>query len=186
MRQNRLILFSVLALSFVLAAPSVLHAEDSYIDQLARQVQQDIESGAVKDKVKAVDTTTQTPPATTTPAPQTPSRSTEDQWLDQLHLARFFGTLLGPDEFATDEFWEDDLDPTGSYTFGDGVRNPTVLDLFGSGSGRVLGSDTDFIRPWSINDNTLRDAINSNDLSQIGQRLGELGYRTENFRIEYQ
>ena len=186
MRQNGSVFLLALMLSFILAAPSVLRAEGSYIDELARQVQQDIESGAIKDKVTPVDTSSQ---PSTPASPQTPvaPRSAEDRELDQLHLARFFGTLLGPDEFATDEFWEGpDLEETGSYSFGDSVQNPTVLDLFGSGSGRVIGSDTDFNRPWNVNDATLRDAINSGDISTIGQRLGELGYMSQNFRIEYQ
>jgi len=188
MRQKSSVLFSALVLSLIFAAPAVLRAEGSYIDELARQVQQDMASGEFKEKVKPVDTTTSTPPATpNTQTPPAPVRSKEDRELDQLHLARFFGTLLGPDEFAADEFWEGpDLEETGSYSFGDSVRNVTMLDLFGSGSGRVLGSDTDYNKPWSINDGLLRDAINSSDFATLSQRLLELGYRTGEFRIEAQ
>ncbi len=183
MRQKFLALLPVLTLAFAFSMPSALHAEDSYIDQLARQVQQDIQSGAIKDKVKPVDTTTQTtPPA----QPQTPPRSQYDRELDQLHLARFFGTILGPDEFSKDEFWEGPDDESGDYMFGDSLINVTHIDYLGTGNGRVIGSDTDYARPWSVNDNILRDAINSNDFSTLSQRLIELGYRTGEFRIEAQ
>lgn len=183
MRQKFLAFLPALTLAFAFSMPSTLHAEDSYIDQLARQVQQDIESGAIKDKVKPVDTTTQTPPAA---QPQTPSRSQYDRELDQLHLARFFGTLLGPDEFSSDEFWEGPDDESGDYEFGDSLRNVTLIDYFGTGYGRVIGSDTDYARPWRIDDGILRNAINNNDFSTLSQRLIELGYRTGEFRIEAQ
>lgn len=178
MRQNRLAFLSVLAFSVMFIAPSApLLAEESYIDQLARQVQRDIETGTVKDKVKEVKSDK---PATT-PAP---ARSQTDRATDQYHLARFFGTLLGPDEFSRDEFWDLD-DESGDHVFGDSLRNPTFIDYFGTGYGRVIGSDTDYGKPMHVNDSILRDAINANDFSVIGQRLGELGYG-QNFRIETQ
>ena len=174
---------SLMVAALIFVAPIVLHAEDSYIDQLARQVKNDMESGAFKEKVKPVDnsSTQQAAPS----QPQQPRISKAEHEMNEAHLARFFGTLLGPDEFATDEFWEGpSLETTGSRLFGDSVRNPTGLDLFNTGHGQVRGIDTGYIRPWTINNNTLRDEINGNQFDNIRNSLQLLGYGNGDFRIE--
>ena len=163
--------------------------DQSYIDQLGRQIAKDMKSGEFKEKVKPVDNS---PAQPTAPAqPQQPSIKHGDEegnfWFsdwNEAHLARFFGTLLGPDEFATNEFWEGSNDDSGDYLFGDSVRNPTALDLFGSGSGRVLGPDTGFIRPQTLTNSTLRDEINANDFDSIRSSLTSLGFGNGDFRIE--
>ncbi len=178
-----------LVLSGLVFGAPLLHA-DNYIDEIGRQVAKDKASGKLKEMVKPVDNSS----PQTTPAPSAPSQpqekpssiydSPEQTTRNEAHFGAFFGTLMGVDVFGIeDDPWTAPLEKTGSQTFGDSVRNPTMLDLFRNGSSGI-GSNINFIRPTVIDNPTLRDEINNNDFNAIRSSLQSLGFSNGDFRIE--
>ena len=156
------VLCLVFGAAFVFGSATHAWADgESYIDQLAQQIADDIESGEIKNKVQEVKTE---------PVPSSSPIPSDAPGL--MHFTAFFAAALGPQEFS-DPSW---LPPerTGSFIFGDSIIDPTGIRIGGPG---IIGADIDeAARTMTIDDANLRNAVNSGDTSNINSDLENLGF----------